>query len=77
MPWMPVSPTPKSACGPPPCSAARWGRNLTADSFIAAMEGMGEVAPSSKFVAKYGPKNHNGASYVELAIVDQQGNLRY
>lgn len=55
----------------------RAGRNLTADSFIAAMEGMGELALSTKFVAKYGPKNHNGASYVELAIVDHQGNLRY
>lgn len=55
----------------------RAGRNLTADSFIAAMEGMGDAALSSKFVARYSPKNHNGANYVELAIVDQQGNLRY
>lgn len=55
----------------------RAGRNLTSDSFIAAMEGMGEFALSGKFVTKYGPKNHNGANYVELAIVDQQGNLRY
>lgn len=55
----------------------RAGRNLTTDTFIAAMEGMGEVTLSSKFVAKYSPRNHNGAHYVELAIVDQQGNLRY
>ncbi len=53
------------------------GRNLTTDRFIAAMEGMGEVTLSGKFVAKYSPKNHNGSNYVELAIVDQQGNLRY
>lgn len=55
----------------------RAGRNLTADSFIAAMQGVGEVALSSKFVTKYSAKNHNGASYVELAIVDHLGNLRY
>lgn len=54
----------------------RAGRNLTADSFIAAMEGLGEV-PLGRFVAKYGPGEHNGSSYVELAILDNRGQLRY
>lgn len=54
----------------------RAGRNLTADSFITAMEGLGEV-PLGRFVAKYGPGQHNGASYVELAILDNHGQLRY
>ena len=54
----------------------RAGRNLTADSFITAMEGLGEV-PLGRFVAKYGPGQHNGASYVELAILDNHGQLRH
>ena len=54
----------------------RAGKHLTTDTFIAAMEGMGEMS-FGKFVVRYGPQNHNGSSYVELGIVDHQGNLRY
>jgi ABC-type branched-subunit amino acid transport system substrate-binding protein len=54
----------------------RAGRKLTTDSFIAAMEGLGEV-PLGRFVAKYGPGQHNGSTYVELAILDNRGQLRY
>ena len=52
------------------------GRNLTTESFTKAMEGMGEVS-FGRFVAKYSPQSHNGSSYVELAIIDNQGHLRY
>ena len=52
------------------------GRNLSTESFSKAMEGMGEVS-FGRFVAKYSPQSHNGSSYVELAIIDNQGQLRY
>lgn len=52
------------------------GRNLSTDSFTKAMEGMGEVS-FGRFVAKYAPQSHNGSSYVELAIIDNAGQLRY
>lgn len=54
----------------------RAGRNLSTDSFIKAMESAGEIS-FGKFVAKYSPQTHNGSSYVELAIIDNAGNLRY
>jgi ABC-type branched-subunit amino acid transport system substrate-binding protein len=54
----------------------RAGRNLTTDSFVKAMEGAGEIG-FGRFVAKYSPQSHNGSSYVELAIVDNAGQLRY
>lgn len=54
----------------------RAGRNLTTESFIKAMEGAGEIG-FGRFVARYSPQSHNGSSYVELAIVDNAGQLRY
>lgn len=54
----------------------RAGRNLTTESFIQAMEAAGEIS-FGRFVAKYSPGSHNGSSYVELAIIDGQGQLRY
>jgi branched-chain amino acid transport system substrate-binding protein len=54
----------------------RAGRNLNTQSFIAAMEGAGEIA-FGRFVAKYSPQSHDGSSYVELAIIDNGGQLRY
>ncbi|MBI5279071.1 MAG: ABC transporter substrate-binding protein [Burkholderiales bacterium] len=54
----------------------RAGKNLTTDSFIKAMESAGEIS-FGRFVAKYSPQSHNGSSYVELAIVDNAGQLRY
>jgi branched-chain amino acid transport system substrate-binding protein len=54
----------------------RTGRNLTTESFIKTMEGTGEIA-FGRFVAKYSPKSHNGSDYVELAIIDAEGQLRY
>jgi ABC-type branched-subunit amino acid transport system substrate-binding protein len=52
------------------------GRSLTTDSFIKAMEATGDIS-FGRFVAKYSPQSHNGSSYVEMAIVDNEGQLRY
>jgi ABC-type branched-subunit amino acid transport system substrate-binding protein len=54
----------------------RAGTNLTTESFIRAMESSGEIS-YGPFKAHYAPQNHNGSSYVELAIVDSTGQLRF
>ena len=54
----------------------RAGRNLTTESFIKAMEDAGEIS-FGRFNVKYSPKSRNGSTYVELAIVDAGGSLRY
>jgi ABC-type branched-subunit amino acid transport system substrate-binding protein len=54
----------------------RAGRNLTTDSLVRAFETAGEIS-YGRFSVNYSPRSHNGSSYVELAIVDQQGRLRY
>lgn len=52
------------------------GPRPTTESFIKAMESMGEVR-YDKFTTRYTPQSHNGAGYVELAIVGNNGELRY
>ncbi|MDP1565473.1 MAG: ABC transporter substrate-binding protein [Hydrogenophaga sp.] len=54
----------------------RAGRPLSTESFIKAMESAGEIS-FGRFVAKYSPQSHNGSSYVEMAIIDNEGQLRY
>ena len=54
----------------------RAGRNLSTESFTRAMEEAGEIS-FGRFNVKYSPRNHNGSTYVELAIVDAEGSLRY
>lgn len=54
----------------------RTGRDLTTASFTQALEGAGEIA-FGRFTARYSPRSHNGSDYVELAIVDADGRLRY
>ncbi|MBE7366454.1 ABC transporter substrate-binding protein [Ramlibacter pallidus] len=54
----------------------RAGRNLSTESFIQAMETSGEIA-FGNFKAQYTPQSHNGSSFVELAIIDGSGQLRY
>jgi ABC-type branched-subunit amino acid transport system substrate-binding protein len=54
----------------------RAGRNLSTESFIKAMESSREIA-YGRFTAQYTPESHNGSSYVELAIIDASGQLRY
>ena len=54
----------------------RTGRDLSTASFVRTMEGAGEIA-FGRFTAKYSPQSHNGSDYVELAIIDAEGRLRY
>lgn len=54
----------------------RAGKHLTTESFIKAMAGAGEIS-YGRFSARYAPGSHNGSSYVELAIIDNLGQLRY
>ena len=54
----------------------RGGRNLSTESFIKGLETGGDIS-FGKFVAHYSPANHIGSSYVELAILDADGQLRY
>ena len=54
----------------------RTGRDLSTASFTRTMEGAGEIA-FGRFTARYSPTSHNGSDYVELAIVDAEGRLRY
>jgi ABC-type branched-subunit amino acid transport system substrate-binding protein len=54
----------------------RAGRDLTTESFIKAMESAGDIA-FGRFIARYSPQSHIGSTYVELAIMDNAGQLRY
>lgn len=54
----------------------RAGRELSTESFIKAMESAGDVA-FGHFIARYTPQSHVGSTYVELAIMDNTGQLRY
>lgn len=54
----------------------RSGRDLSTAGFIKALEGAGEIA-FGRFTVRYSPTSHNGSDYVELAIIDAQGQLRY
>ena len=54
----------------------RAGPRLNTQSFIKAMEGAGDIS-FGRFVARYSPQSHNGSTYVELAIMDNLGQLRY
>jgi len=40
-------------------------------------EGLRQVGVFGKFAAHYSAQSHNGSNYVELAIVDERGRLRY
>lgn len=52
------------------------GARPTTESFIKGLESLGEIR-YDKFIARYSPSSHNGANYVELAIVESSGRLRY
>lgn len=52
----------------------RAGRALTRENFIAALEGFGNL-DLGDFRVDYGPKNHNGSSFVELEMYTAAGNL--
>jgi branched-chain amino acid transport system substrate-binding protein len=54
----------------------RTGRDLSTERFISTMQSAREMA-FGRFTARYSPGSHNGSSYVELAIIDVDGRLRY
>lgn len=54
----------------------RTGRDLSTASFTQTLESTGEIA-FGRFTARYSPRSHNGSDYVELAIIDAEGRLRY
>lgn len=54
----------------------RTGKDLNTASFTKTMEKVGEIS-FGRFKARYSAKSHNGSDYVELAIIDAQGQLRY
>lgn len=54
----------------------RTGRDLSTENFRRTLQTSGEMA-FGRFTARYSPRSHNGSDYVELAIIDAQGQLRY
>ena len=52
----------------------RAGHNLTREGFISALESMGRHDLGGMMLS-YGPNNHSGSDYVELAIIDKYGRL--
>lgn len=54
----------------------RTGRDLNTERFISTMQSAREIA-FGRFTARYAPGSHNGSNYVELAIIDAEGRLRY
>jgi branched-chain amino acid transport system substrate-binding protein len=43
---------------------------------VRALESAGEIS-FGKFAARYSPHSRSGSSYVELAVIDNGGKLRY
>jgi ABC-type branched-subunit amino acid transport system substrate-binding protein len=54
----------------------RTGRELSTASFTKTLQSANEIN-FGRFSAKYSPRSHNGSDYVELAIIDAEGRLRY
>lgn len=54
----------------------RAGRSLSTESLIQALESTGEYRVG-RIAVKYSPLQHQGSTYVELAIMDENGQLRY
>jgi branched-chain amino acid transport system substrate-binding protein len=52
----------------------RAGHNLTREGFINALESMGHHDLGGMMLS-YGPNNHSGSDYVELAIIDKYGRF--
>ena len=55
--------------------ARRAGRNLTRESFLAAVQGMSGVNLGG-FNLNFGPQKNTGSSFVELTLLTKDGNVR-
>jgi branched-chain amino acid transport system substrate-binding protein len=53
----------------------RAGRTLTREAFVAGMEGIGN-ARFGEFPVTYGPRNHNGSTFVDLEMYKRDGRLQ-
>ncbi|MFM9880886.1 MAG: ABC transporter substrate-binding protein [Burkholderiaceae bacterium] len=52
----------------------RAGRNLTTDSFLAALDGIRKLNLGS-FLLDYGPRNNSGSKFVDLVLLDAKGQV--
>ncbi|CAN5366072.1 ABC transporter substrate-binding protein [soil metagenome] len=52
------------------------GRNLTRDSFIAALENAGKLDIGG-FEVKFSPTNHNGSTFVDTTIIKNDGKFMH
>ena len=55
--------------------ARRAGKNLTRDSFLAAVQGLSGVNMGG-FNLNFGPQKNTGSSFVELTLLTKDGNVR-
>ena len=53
----------------------RAGRALTRDGFISALEGLSDI-DFGGFKLGYGPKDHDGSTFIDLTIIGQGGKFR-
>ena len=54
----------------------RAGPRLTRDGFLLALDGMSSYDTGGYAVA-FGPRNHNGSSFVELTIIGKDGSFKF
>lgn len=54
----------------------RAGPKLTRDSFMLALDGMSSY-DTGGYTVGFGPKNHNGSSFVELTIIGKDGAFKF
>lgn len=53
----------------------RAGRHLTRENFVAGLESLGDTRIGD-FPVAYGPKNHNGSTFVDLEMYTRDGRLQ-
>ena len=54
----------------------RSGAKLTRESFMQALDGMGGY-DTGGYTVGFGPKDHNGSSFVELTIIGKDGTFKF
>lgn len=54
----------------------RAGPKLTRENFMQALDGMGSF-DTGGYVVGFGPKDHNGSSFVELTIIGKDGGFKF
>ena len=54
----------------------RAGPKLTREGFMQALDALGDY-DTGGYVVGFGPKNHNGSSFVELTIIGKDGTFKF